>query len=159
MIITFMTSADLPHVDRIQRQAYKADLVESIEALASRLRMAPKFAFVARDGGDCLGYLLAHPWPADQSPGLQNSLEILPENCDALHLHDMAVDPAHAGRGIGRALLGALTEAARAAGFSQITLVAVQGADTFWNKMGFLAVRRVDGYDDGALLMRRILEE
>lgn len=159
MLITRMTPAELPHVDRIQRQAYEAGLVEPIEALASRLRVAPKFAFVARDGCECLGYLLAHPWPADQSPGLQNSLEILPENCDALHLHDMAVDPAHANRGIGRALLRALIEAARSAGFSQITLVAVQGADTFWNKMGFLAVRRVDGYDDGALLMRRILEE
>lgn len=154
IIITRMTADDLCDVMRIQQRAYKGELVESFDTLASRLNIAPQFAFIAREQAHTRGYLLAHPWLADASPGLGLVLETLPEHGEVLHLHDMAIDPAYSSRGIGRALLGALTDATRRAGFNQITLVAVQGADSYWQKMGFCAVRRVDGYGARAILMR-----
>ncbi|AWV88582.1 GNAT family N-acetyltransferase [Bradymonas sediminis] len=154
MLISNITPADLPQVDRIQRLAYGPELIESIDALNSRLQLAPDFAFAAREQPDCLGYLFAHPWPADQSPGLNHIIKTLPPNADAIHLHDMAVDPNYGGRGIGRSLLNTLLDAADAAGYAQVTLVAVQGADTFWTKMGFEALRPAEGYDDSAILMR-----
>lgn len=154
MIISQMTPADLALVDHIQRRAYAAELIESLDTLGSRLRIAPDFAFVAREQPDLMGYLFAHPWPADQSPGLSQIIQTLPEHCDALHLHDMAVDPRFGGRGVGRTLLTTLLDSSAEAGFGQVTLVAVQGADRFWTKMGFREVRQVDGYDDNAILMR-----
>lgn len=153
-----MTPDDLIQVECIQRLAYTPDLVEPLEALASRLALAPEFSLVARLGGHLAdaglaGYLLAHPWPADESPGLAAQLRALPAGCTALHLHDMAIDPAHAGRGVGRALFDALITRGHAAGFRQLTLVAVQGAGTYWARYGLQAVRPATNYGPGALFM------
>lgn len=153
-----MTPNDLIQVEHIQRLAYAPELVEPIEVLASRLALAPEFSLAARldeveVSESCAGYLFAHPWPADESPGLGAELRVLPPNCQALHLHDMAIDPAHAGRGVGRALFDALIARGHAAGFRQLTLVAVQGAGTYWARYGLTVVRSAPAYGADAFFM------
>lgn len=156
-----LSPADAPELDRIQALAYGDGLQEPAEALLSKIALAPEFCFAlpADDNNERLaGYLLAHPWLADQSPGLGRVLTELPENADALHLHDLAVDPACSGRGVASSLIAALVHAATTHGFETITLVAVQDAATFWQKQGFRPRRPAEGYDEDAVFMERRLD-
>ncbi|MFG0253008.1 MAG: GNAT family N-acetyltransferase [Phycisphaerales bacterium JB038] len=155
MQIRRMTQDDIEAVDAIQRRAYGPELVEPIDVLASRVQVAPEFCFVAHRDAQVLGYVLAHPWTHDSSPGLGAVLDGLPEACNVVHLHDMAVDPQFGGSGVGRALLEALEKAVWDAGVEQLTLVAVQGASSFWEKMGFRARRAASGYGEDAVFMVR----
>lgn len=152
-----MTEADMVHIARIERLAYSEELAESIEVLGSKFRLAPELCRIARIDGYTAGYLLAHPWDRDTTPGLNAELTVVPEGADAVHIHDLALDPAYGGRGIGRRLVEALAAASLAQGFEELTLVAVQGAHTFWERMEFHIVAPAGGYDAQAVFMRRTL--
>ncbi|RAL24777.1 GNAT family N-acetyltransferase [Lujinxingia litoralis] len=158
-LIRPLSPQDAPEIDRIQHLAYGEGLRELLDALVSRIHVAPDFCFAAQSPqhASLAAYILAHPWPADASPGLDNVITSLPDQSDAIHLHDMAVDPAFGGQGIATKLLDTLIDAARQQGFHAITLVAVQDAAGFWKKRGFTPLRPAAGYDDDALFMRRSL--
>src|SRR5690606_36415707 len=84
---------------------------------------------------------------------------------DTLYLHDMAVLPACAGRGLARALLARLLPRARAAGLRHTALVSVQGSQAYWARQGYAlhpvqdaAQRRhLDSYGAGAVYMAQAL--
>ncbi len=158
MKVIAMQASDFPAVQRIQEQAYAAELVESIEVLAAKYRWSPELCFVACVDDVVAGYVIAHGWDRETSPGLHKEYEELPV-VEAVHIHDLAVDPAFLGRGVARAILAALEDAARAKSLREMTLVAVAGADSFWTRMGFVVERAAEGYDDVAVFMRRYLEE
>lgn len=157
MDIVPLSREHLPDIDRIQHLAYTDDLVEPLDLLFRKAELAPRCCFAARIEGQIVGYVLAHPWDRDSSPGLSAPLESLPDPAPVVHLHDLAIAPAYGGRGVARALVDALVEAARSQGKEALTLVAVQGAHTFWKRMGFIAEHKATGYDEGALFMRRVL--
>ncbi len=156
MKVVAMQERDLQSVQEIETKAYAGDLVESFDVLLAKYRLMPELCFVARVDDQVAGYVIAHGWDRDTSPGLHKVYEALPE-VEAVHIHDMAVDPQFLGRGIARALLAALDAACIAKALPEMTLVAVAGADTFWAKMGFSVERSVQGYDDVAVFMRRYL--
>ena len=56
---------------------------------------------------------------------------------DTLYLHDMAVLPALAGRGLARVLLQSLWQHASAQGLQHAALVSVQGSQGYWERHGF----------------------
>ncbi len=153
-----MSAAALDSVERLQAQAYPAPLVEPIDTHTARLKLAPSCCFIARDvsGGAIVGYIIAHPWDAHTSPGLGVTLTALPERPEALHIHDLALELAYGGRGIGPMLIDAALMAGRALGLEVATLVAVAGAHTFWARHGFEEVGRAS-YDPQSRLMRRAL--
>lgn len=63
------------------------------------------------------------------------------------------VDPDWARRGIGRAILEACTDAARAAGFRCVELVATQPGESLYGAFGFDALERFDAtMPDGLML-------
>ncbi|MEZ4460724.1 MAG: GNAT family N-acetyltransferase [bacterium] len=148
---------DFDTVDVIQHLAYPPGLAETQEVLKSKRRAAPDFCFLACANGAAVGYVIAHPWLRDKSPGLERSIDVLPPECDVVHLHDLVVHPDSHGQGIARALVDAVVQHAMDAAFDEITLVAVMDAQSFWQKMGFQTVRSVQGYDDHAVFMRRVL--
>src|SRR3990167_8330312 len=85
---------------------------------------------------------------------------------DTLYLHDMAVLPALAGRGLARALLEPLWHQAIARGLRRSALVSVQGSQGFWERHGYAAQplhdaaqrQRLAAYGEGAVYMVRGLE-
>ncbi|RVU48026.1 GNAT family N-acetyltransferase [Lujinxingia sediminis] len=152
--------ADAPELDRLQCLAYGEGLQEPTDALLSKIALAPEFCFgvpADEDTGRLAGYLLAHPWPSQESPGLGRILTERHHDADALHLHDVAVDPACSGRGVASTLIASLVDAATTHGFEVITLVAVQDAAPFWEKQGFRPLRPAEGYDEDAVFMERRL--
>ncbi len=156
MQVVAMQENDLPSVQEIETKAYAGDLVESFDVLLAKYRLMPQLCFVARVDDVVAGYVIAHGWDRETSPGLHRIDETLP-NVEAVHIHDMAVDPQFLGRGIARALLATLDAACIAQALPEMTLVAVAGAETFWTRMGFSVEKPVRGYDEVAVFMRRYL--
>lgn len=144
----------------VQDDAYQAFGSEELDVLKSKHSASPETCFVSiSDQGDVLGYLLAHPWNGYEPPKL---FEPLPDigNSDSLFLHDMAVSSRSKGKGIGRAMMAELIKISVLKGFKRITLVAIQGADSYWSLLGFKEISGANicpSYGDNAVLMEKVL--
>lgn len=124
----------------IQDEAYQEIGPEELDVLKSKQSASPETCFVCvSDKEDVLGYLLAHQWAADEPPKLFEPLPDI-ENSDSLYLHDMAVGSRSKGQGLGRSMMAELLKVAALKGVKRITLVAVQGSDSFWSLLGFKAI-------------------
>lgn len=132
-----MRAADIDAVLAIQSQCYRAELIESRAALASRQRLSPDTCWVAEAEGRVRGYLFAHPWQGETPPALDTPLSALPPRCDTLFLHDMALSETVRGQGVAPQLMNKALRYARVQGYRYARLVAVQGADRYWRRLGF----------------------
>lgn len=139
-----MAAADLPAVTALSDGVHGA-YAESTDVYAERLRLYPTGCHVLAGGaGDISGYLVSHPWDDGPPPVLNAVMGALPRPAILYYLHDIALSPNVRGRGAGAAGLALATDAARAAGFDRVALVAVAGADAVWAAFGFA----YDGRDD-----------
>ncbi len=128
-----------------------------------RIALCPEGALVA-DRPDVraglAAYALAHPASRHAPPRLDTVLGRLPADADALHVHDLAVDPACRGRGLAEAAVRRLLRLADAR-FAAATLVSVHGTPPFWERFGFrprpdlLAPGRLATYGTDAVFMLR----
>lgn len=132
-----MVLADLPAMLDIQAICYTAITPESATSLSAKLRASPQTCFVAEQAGCVVGYLLAVPWDVKQPPELGAEQCTPPARPSCLYLHDMAVAPAARNSGAGRALVAAFFEAFERSGLPCASLVAIQGASTYWARYGF----------------------
>ena len=140
------TPADLAFLDRLRRQDSKALGFLSRSALAEKVRLG--LVRVATVGGRAAGFLLH---------GSMRRPEV--------RVFQLAVDPAHRGRGVGRRLVGELVARSAAAGARGLSLRCRQelSANAFWHAAGFelhaleparrgalfVWVRRVGGSEEG----------
>lgn len=165
LIIRPVADTDLPGILAVQQACYGDGFLESGDALASRWARSPAMCLVALDGAAVVGYLLSHAWHAWAPPKLHVPLPAT-DAADVLwFVHDMAIAPAGRGQRLGERLYATACASARAQGLRQSRLVAVQGADAFWRRLGYqsthmestqlTALRRV--YGDDAELMERPL--
>lgn len=157
-----LTLQDLPAVCRIQAACYVAVTPESPESLAAKIQAAPQTCFLALASGAALAYVLAMPWREGEAVPLDSPSCALPGIPDCLYIHDLAVDPAAAGRGIGQQMISAVLAAAQTLALSRQCLVAVQGARTFWQRHGFVARpttpalrQKLASYGEDAVYMTR----
>ena len=143
VIIRPLAHGDLAEALAIQAAAYPAFLVEPEDAFASRLAVAASFCLAAIRDGELAAYLLAHGWPRESPPPVG---AVLPRDApsEVLFIHDLAVGPAGRGLGLGRALVDAAFAMAARQGLACAELIAVEGAASFWRKLGF-AERAVSG--------------
>ena len=137
VFIREMRRNDLPFIMRIQQCCYHAIVPESQAVMESKLTIGPECCFVCEEGNQVVGYLLGHPWRSDSVIALHMELKELPSECNCLYLHDMAVLPEMRGRRIGEQLLYRFETEALRRKMRHTLLVAVQGAETFWQRMGY----------------------
>jgi len=161
--IRHITEADWDGIVAIESRAYAAlGLSEGRAALRSRAEISPSTCFVLDVGSGPAGYLLALPYPALRYPSLERTEEavVTPQPAPAtrnLHLHDIVVAEGLRGRGLGRRLLHHFTMTARSRGYERISLIAVDGSDTFWTARGYTAHPGISpgGYGANAVYMSR----
>ena len=136
MQIRLMQASDLAAVYALQASVYRGAMVEALELLQQRLQLAPATAWVACDGSAVHGYLMGYASVCGNIARLATPF-CPAEQPDALYLHDLAVAPAQAGRGVGRALAQHGVAYAQEHGLAHVCLVSVQGTTRFWEGLGF----------------------
>lgn len=125
---------DLEHIMNIQTQCYKSDLIEDYDVFKGILQH--DLSFVAEYDGGLIGYLLVHFSKRDTVPllhSLPSKKEYQEDN--TLFIHDMSVLPTYQCNGIGRNLIIRFEETRTTA--TMVQLIAVNGAQNFWKKIGF----------------------
>lgn len=168
--LRLMRAADLPAVLAIQAQCYGDALVESADALASRLTLSPATCWVAvpatpsqpgHSGASPAAYLFTHAWPESSLPPWNGQLCGNWPKTEPLtwFIHDMAVAPIGRGAGLAVRLHDAARDVAIKGGLRSSRLVAVQSADAFWRRLGYAPlaagehVAKLAAYGPGAVLM------
>lgn len=164
--IRSMCADDLAGVLRIQAEAYADEPfpLESHAFYANRLTLSPHTCHVAvAADGALAGYIVTHPWVRDAPPRLGLPVDTLPPAADCWYLHDCAVARAARGQGAARALYVAALLSAQAHGFRQGALVALAGAVSYWQALGYDVQQRpgldakLAEYGAGACYMTRVL--
>jgi GNAT superfamily N-acetyltransferase len=156
-----MIAADIAAVSAIS-DAVHGDYTERPEVYAERLALYPAGCFLFAGEGGAAGYLIAHPWLRNRAVPLNAALGALPTDPDCLYLHDLALLPTARGTGAGRSAVRRVVDLAKRAGFGEIRLVAVNGAESFWVSQGFAALSGKESadasYGADAVYMRRMLQ-
>ncbi|MCL1092394.1 GNAT family N-acetyltransferase [Shewanella kaireitica] len=135
-------TSDWPSILEIQLECYPQIEPESLAVLQSKWLASPQSCFSLELSQQVVGYCLAHPWIINHPPTLEQELERITAS-DTLYLHDIALSAKAQGKGAGRLILEQLMQFAKNNGFSNISLIAVQGADRYWQRQGF-KVQEID---------------
>lgn len=158
-----MAEQDLHGVVLVAEKSFP-DHPEDMACFANRLALNPEGCFtLVEDDGTVRGYLVSYPWHRFKAPALNVLIDAIPHDADSYYLHDLAIDPAVRGGGHTRAVVEVLAERAKAKGWPQVSLVAVNNATGFWQRNGF-EVQMPDGmaqklasYGEDARYMERTL--
>ncbi|QTE01550.1 GNAT family N-acetyltransferase [Streptomyces cyanogenus] len=153
-LVRGITEADWPQVAALEAGAYAdTSLTEGEAGLRSRAPAGT--SFVLDLDGRIAGYVLALPYRRFHCPDLTRPEQVAHHTTN-LHLHDLVVSAPLRRRGLGTRLVRHLTDAARARGFTTMSLVAVAGKEPFWRANGYRphpGARVPAGYGGGALYM------
>lgn len=155
-----MRRDDLPAIAAIS-DAVHEHYSEDGTIYAERLALYPSGCFTLWQEHQIIGYLISHPWHRNSPPALNAALGSIPATADAYYLHDIALLPSARGGGSGRIAVDLIMDLARKAGFPDVTLMAVNGADRFWASVGFTYVdeaAKPSSYGEDSHLMRRVVE-
>ncbi|RZJ05098.1 MAG: GNAT family N-acetyltransferase [Brevundimonas sp.] len=135
-----MRADDLDAVVRVAAAGFP-DHFEDRACFENRLALYPRGCFVlASEVGESVGYLVAYPWLRDSAPALNSLIAALPEAAELIYLHDLALAPEARGGGHTGPIVERLADQARADGWTEMALVAVNGAAPFWEGRGFVVV-------------------
>ena len=129
----------LDGVQAVQHSVYAPALWESTMALAQKQQLSPNTCFIVQNAvGEVVAYVFSHPWRRQAIPKLNAELPSLPDNSELLYIHDLAVHPAWHGQRIAQQLMAEVQFAAQRLFLSDMALVAVQGAQSFWQRLAFV---------------------
>ena len=159
-----MTAADIPAVDELSNRVH-IKYPERQGVLQEKFALFPKGCFTLTDASATIvGYCFSHPWIEGALPSLDTFLETLAENPSSYFIHDLTVDPSMQRRNLAGALMPNIVSIAKGIAVPRIALVAVNGSEPFWARMGF---RRTDDpslqastrkkYDESAVHMQQNL--
>ena len=141
MMIRKMYFKDIPESMKIQQECYGIDQIEKAEVFESILEEASLSCLVIEYNTHICGYLFAHMWYSlDYPPKLHTELQKMDKSDTSkykcIFIHDLTIRPLYQKRGFGAALFLYLEKMYN----MPFTLVAVNGAEKFWNKIGFREV-------------------
>jgi len=155
-----MTSQDLTQVQALA-DAIHVSHPEDPDVLAERQRLYPQGCFMLVEDGRAIGYALTHPWRFAEPPRLNRLLGAIPSPATTYYIHDVALLPTARGKGYAAQIAGLLVGHASEAGFDNLSLVAVNKSQVFWEKAGFRAIAvpdlrpKLSSYGPDAALMVR----
>ena len=132
-----LSQADLPEVLRVQRSAYRPELIEPSDAFARKMALFPRGAIGCFDDDRLVAYMFCHPWTLGEVVPLGTGSLALPDMPSCLYVHDLAVEPQRRGYGLAGGLVDMAIALARSLGLPCCALTAVQGSEGFWRSRGF----------------------
>ncbi len=134
-----MRAEDIAAVAAISDQVHDR-FSERPAIYAGRLALYPAGCFVLEGEGALSGYLISHPWKTDSPPELDMPVGAIPADADGFYIHDLALMPQARGSGAAAVATQLAVDAAQDAGFDNLFLMAIRGADRFWRKQGFVDI-------------------
>jgi ribosomal protein S18 acetylase RimI-like enzyme len=159
-----MYPADIPAILAIQEEAYPWHQ-EDRAIFEDRLALYPQGCLALELDGELVGYILSHPWHADDPPSLDSKLGKLPDRPGTYYLHDLALLKSAYGKGHGARVVRHLAETAGAMDYKSMSLIAVNQSVPFWQKHGFVPrplaslAAKLTSYGEGAVYMTRPLKK
>lgn len=159
-----MTVGDLADM-QILADTIHVDHPEDADVFAERLRLYPQGCAVLEDESYLVGYALTHPWRYGEPPSLNSRLGNIPQNATTYYVHDVALLPQARGKGYAIQMGDWLLHLAEQEGFPNLSLVAVNRSQPFWEKLGFrVAVisgleAKLQSYGPDAVFMVRDLAQ
>ncbi len=157
-----MLPQDLPQV-QVLADTIHVSHPEDAAVLAERQRLYPQGCLMLVEDDRAIGYALTHPWRFGEPPPLNERLGELPAQPTTYYIHDVALLPQARGRGYAVEAAERLVAHARDRGFSNVSLVAVNRSQAFWEKAGFRTLdvpgleAKLASYGSDAVLMVRDL--
>jgi GNAT superfamily N-acetyltransferase len=157
-----MTAFDLPEVETIAGIVHPG-FFEATEIFAERQTLYPSGTHVLELGERLAGYVLSHPWRFGSLPALNSLLGELPADADTYYLHDLALLPVARRVGAAGYIVEALIKHATVQGLPNMSLVAVNGSQKFWERHGFVVrdmpelYGKLLSYEEAAQFMVRAL--
>lgn len=154
--IRALSAADAGAAHGVQLRAYPPEICEGLALFSHALSHGRCVALgVFGADGAMMGYGFAYP----ASPGRSNFYDG-PDDCAdlrAFYLHELTIDPAYQGGGLGAALYEALESRLRALGAHTILANAIEGRLAFWQRMGFTCGARADYHGMPSTLIEKNL--
>lgn len=158
-----LTLNDLPELLAIQSVCYGDGFHESAQAFRAKLEASPDTHWLCRRDGQALGYLVALPVAAGQLPPLNAPQVAKAEAAEWLYVHDMAILPEARSLGLGKRFMAEAERVVMETGLRGLALVAVQGAEGYWAKLGFCTktetsaelAQKLASFGDGAVYMEK----
>jgi GNAT superfamily N-acetyltransferase len=153
-----MTAEDLAQV-HVLADTIHVSHPEDFAVLAERQRLYPEGCLMLTESERAIGYALTHPWRLGEPPPLNELLGELPAAPTTYYIHDVALLPVARGKGYAGRAANRLIAHARAAGFDNLSLVAVNRSQAFWEKVGFRVLAfagleaKLASYGSDAVLM------
>ncbi len=155
MIIRHINNDDWSAILAIQAECYPEIAHETLSTLQSKVSVSPDTCYVIQFKTQVVGYCLAHPWLIAQPPSLEQQISAVTAP-NTLYLHDIALSAKARGIKAGENTFNLLKQKAKELNFDTLSLVAVGGADTYWQRLGFksrIIAKSLDNYPDGACYM------
>ncbi|WP_239350480.1 GNAT family N-acetyltransferase [Microvirga sp. ACRRW] len=159
-----MTAQDLAQV-QILADTIHLDHPEDARVFEERQRLYPQGCLVLEEGGRIVGYALTHPWHFGSPPALNSLLGEIPSKATTYYVHDVALLPETRGKGYAVQAGERLARHAHDAGFGNMSLVAVNNSQAFWERLDFRAAdvpgleAKLLTYGPDAVLMMRNLAQ
>lgn len=157
-----MTAEDLPQV-QVLADVIHLDHPEDAAVFAERLRLYPGGCLALEESGRLIGYALTHPWRFAAPPALNSLLGQIPPDASTYYVHDVALLPEARGKGHAAHISERLVRHAHEAGFTNLSLVAVNNSQAFWERLGFrktdvpgLEAKLLSYGPDAVLMVREI---
>ena len=135
-----MTEADLPAASVLAASIHPA-YPEDDAVFAERLRLYPNGCRVFDRGEGAEAYVVSHPWRHLEAPALNSLLGGIPAAPSTFYIHDLALSPAVRKTGAASQIVAWLVDHARAEGILHISLIAVNGSASFWQRQGFAVMQ------------------
>lgn len=162
-----MSEADLSDVRSIADKVHPA-FPEDADVFAERLRLYAAGCLVFSTNDGVAGYVVSHPWRANDPPALNSRLGELPSQPGTYYIHDIALLPELHGSGAAALAVALLLARADREKLATASLVAVNDSAGFWERHGFRKItagkvvdatlmRKLRGYGGAAAFMVRQL--
>jgi GNAT superfamily N-acetyltransferase len=150
MSVFTLSARDVPQLMRVQQNCYSEELVESAAVMSERVSAFTDTCWGCFIDQQMAGYLLAYPSVLGSITPLAAPFPLY-QNTNCLYLHDMAISSDFRGQSLAPALLAYAGIEAKKLGLQALALVAVQGAEGYWAKQGFVKVTEISAEQQAIL--------
>lgn len=142
-IIRLVKKEEAKFLFEIQALCYKENLHEDVEKFQFYINLYPNGCFILELNEEIIGYCISFPYFRGET--ISKDYPKGTPNC--FYLHDIAINPKFQGKGYFNLLFSHFNQISKEEGFKIQSLTAVNNRRTFWEKQGFVYLKKKQIFD------------